>query len=175
MKQQHQINAVSLNRFFCCAWHRARAVQYAVENMAIGNASLSFRRKPESSGFNGTPGLSDGHASAQLSTFTISVIDTSQSLGITLSWSKPINREDSAALAMSEISGYRIYFGTKPSNLKILAVMTDKSTTQHTTTPLGANTYYFVATTYDIAKTESAFSNIESKPYRRRRLITIQS
>ncbi|VAW87152.1 hypothetical protein MNBD_GAMMA18-297 [hydrothermal vent metagenome] len=113
MKPQHQINAAPLNRFFCCTWHRARAAEYAVENMTIGNASLSFRCKPESSGFNATPGLSDGHASAQLSTFAISVIDTSQSLGITLSWSKPINREDSAALAMSEISSYRIYFGTK--------------------------------------------------------------
>lgn len=87
----------------------------------------------------------------------------------------PLNREDSAALAMSETSGYRIYFGAQPNNLKILAAMTDKSATRHTTTPSGANTYYFAATTDDIGKTESAFSNIESKPYRRRRLITIQS
>ncbi len=124
----------------------------------------------------GTPGLndagdysniiisvSDGTATAELAAFTISVIETGLAPGVTLSWLSPVSREDSTALTMSEISGYRIYYGTDPTNLAVLAVITDNSVTQYTTAPLDANTYYFAVTTYDIDGTESAFSNIESK------------
>ncbi len=155
----------------------------AADSNSGDSLTFSISNKPSWAGFdnqtgilNGTPGLddvgdydniiisvSDGNASAQLSAFTISVIDNSQSLGVTLSWSSPTSREDSTALAMSEISGYRIYYGTDSNNLTVLAVITDNSVTQHTTGPLDDNTYYFAVTTYDIDGTESAFSNIESK------------
>ncbi len=145
--------------------------------------TFSITNKPAWASFNnqmgvlsGTPGLddaadynniiisvSDGSASAQLPAFTISVIDINQSLSATLSWSSPVTREDNTTLAMSEISGYRIYYGADPNNLKILAVITDNSVTRHTTAPLDANTYYFAVTTYDIDGTESTLSNIESK------------
>jgi len=82
---------------------------------------------------------------------------------VTLNWSSPVEREDNTTLAMSEISGYRIYYGTDANNLKVLAVITDNLVTQYTTDSLDANTYYFAVTTYDIYGSESIFSNIESK------------
>ena len=107
--------------------------------------------------------VSDGSAATRLSAFAIAVIDISQSLSVTLSWPSPVTREDNTTLAMSEISGYRIYYGTDPDNLEILTVITDNSVTWYTTDSLDAKTHYFAVTTYDIYGTESTLSNIESK------------
>ncbi len=77
---------------------------------------------------------------------------------INLSWVAPSAREDNTALSLSEISGYRIYYGTASGNYPDSVTINDGSTTSHTITGLAAGTYYLVMTTLDTDGRESTFS-----------------
>ena len=88
-------------------------------------------------------------------------IDTDSS--VNLSWVAPTTREDGETLSLSELEGYRIYYGTDSSKLIPLVDLDDSSVTTHSITDLNAGTYYFAVTAYDFSGLESGFSEIVSK------------
>jgi hypothetical protein len=77
----------------------------------------------------------------------------------TLSWTAPSQNSDGTAL--SDLSGYYVYYGTRPG---VYTVQVDVGkTTQHAVDQLGQGTYYFSVTAYDGNSNESDFSNEVAK------------
>jgi hypothetical protein len=73
----------------------------------------------------------------------------------TLHWESPSNRVDGSAL--SDISGYVIYYGYSPGNYTNWVDVGDVE--MYTVTNLPPGTLYFALTAYDSFETESGFSN----------------
>ena len=73
-----------------------------------------------------------------------------------LSWVAPAEREDNTPISLSEIDGYRIYYGTEEGSYE--NVIDVGNNWEHTVNGLSAGTYYFVVTTVDTAGRESAYS-----------------
>ena len=80
-----------------------------------------------------------------------------------LSWVAPATRTDSSYLALTELEGYRVYYGTSASSLALLVDLNDKSMTEYTTQSLPSGTYYFAVTAYDSDGNESGYSNVINK------------
>ena len=78
---------------------------------------------------------------------------------INLSWAAPAEREDNAPISLSEIAGFKVYFGTVQGQYTNNILINDGSAVGHTLTnlPVG-DTYYFVLTTLDTEGRESQFS-----------------
>ena len=94
------------------------------------------------------------------STATDTVTDkNSTTADINLSWAAPVEREDNAPISLSEIAGFKVYFGTVQGQYTNNIVINDGSAVGHTLTslPVG-DTYYFVLTTLDTEGRESQFS-----------------
>jgi len=64
---------------------------------------------------------------------------------------------------LTDISGYRIQYGTSPSNLSQTVTINSAAVTSHTFTGLVAGTYYFAVRTVDSTAMVSVPSNIASK------------
>jgi len=79
-----------------------------------------------------------------------------------LSWTAPATREDVLPISMAEISGYRVYYGTKQGEygqyIDIDDVYTDEINLN--VFNLESGTYYLVVTTIDTSGLESAFSEM---------------
>jgi len=97
-------------------------------------------------------------------TDTVTATDTvtdnnSTTADINLSWAAPVEREDNAPISLSEIAGFKVYFGTVQGQYTNNIVINDGSAVGHTLTslPVG-DTYYFVLTTLDTEGRESQFS-----------------
>ncbi|TCK18198.1 hypothetical protein DFR30_1473 [Thiogranum longum] len=82
---------------------------------------------------------------------------------INLTWTAPASRSDGSALALSEISGYTIYFGSSVGDYPYSVAIEDPSTTQIDITDLPVGTYYLVMTTTDSNGQESGYSNVAVK------------
>lgn len=93
-----------------------------------------------------------------------SLDDESIVASVKIDWTPPSEREDGSALSLSEIGGYRIYYGTTegdyPNQFDISG-----GTVSHVTASTGAATltvspgvYHFVVTTYDTDGRESQYS-----------------
>lgn len=75
-----------------------------------------------------------------------------------LSWTAPTQREDSSPLQLSEIAGYKIYYGTAQGVYPNAIDITDGSAVQAQMPTLSAGTYYVVVTTKDTDGRESLYS-----------------
>jgi hypothetical protein len=75
-----------------------------------------------------------------------------------LSWTAPSQREDSSPLQLSEIAGYKIYYGTTQGVYPNAIDITDGSAVQAEMPTLSAGTYYVVVTTIDTNGRESLYS-----------------
>jgi hypothetical protein len=74
------------------------------------------------------------------------------------SWTAPTQREDSSSLLLSEIAGYRIYYGTTSKDYTNSIFVSNSSATNYLVTGLtGKN--YFVITTIDTDGRESLYSS----------------
>lgn len=82
---------------------------------------------------------------------------------ISFSWTAPAEREDNTALSLSEIAGYKIYYGTSKGNYSNSVSINDGTATSHTFNNFAAGTYYFVITTRDVDGRESQYSTELSK------------
>ncbi len=80
-----------------------------------------------------------------------------------LSWVAPSTRADGSYLPLTELEGYRIYYGTSASNLSVLVDLNDDSLTQYSVDTLPSGNYYFAVTAYDSDGVESGLSNIINK------------
>jgi hypothetical protein len=79
---------------------------------------------------------------------------------IALSWEAPTTNEDGTAL--TDLSGYKLYCGIKTGIYDVYSIDVGNVLT-YTIKPVNDGTYFCVATAYNKAKTESAYSNEVSK------------
>lgn len=77
---------------------------------------------------------------------------------IGLSWLAPVEREDGHALALNEIVGYRIYYGTSSGVYENSVLVEDAGTNSLDIDGIPVGTWYLVVTTLDADGLESAYS-----------------
>ena len=75
-----------------------------------------------------------------------------------LSWVAPSEREDGTGLGLSEIAGFRIYYGTESGNYSDTISIDDHSAIQVMLAGIPSGTYYTVMTVVDTDGRESSFS-----------------
>lgn len=103
--------------------------------------------------------VSDGKDIVTLDAFDLSVLGDG-----TVSWVAPTTRANGDPLQLSEIGGYRIYYGQTSDNLNQVIEINDPSVTEYVVDQLvPSNTYYFAVTAYDTEGIESALSTVVSK------------
>jgi hypothetical protein len=79
-----------------------------------------------------------------------------------MSWEAPTTNSDGTPL--TQLAGYRIYYGTTSPLDKSTSLSIDVGTdTSFTLSGLDAGTYFFAATAYDAMGNESALSEEASK------------
>lgn len=100
--------------------------------------------------------VSDGTAGASLSQFAISV-DQTGTLSTTLSWTAPTQNEDGTTL--SDLAGYKIYWGTTPGVYTKSVTINDAGLTTYVVENLAPGTYEFVATAINSSGVESRYSS----------------
>lgn len=106
--------------------------------------------------------VSDGKASASLAAFTIGVSAASSATGrATLSWTPPTANTNGTSL--TNLAGYRIYYGTSSSSLSKTITISNASVSTYVVDDLTAATWYFAVKAYNTAGVESAMSNKASK------------
>jgi len=106
--------------------------------------------------------VSDGKATASLAAFAINVVAAGASTGsATLSWTPPTQNTDGSTL--SNLSGYRIYYGTSSSALNQTVQVSGAGMNRYVIGDLTGGTYYFAVKSVTSSGTESALSNIASK------------
>jgi hypothetical protein len=148
-----------------------------------GSAALSFtvQNLPGWAAFNastgnlsGTPGTSaagtysnivisvsaGGAAAVSLAPFAITVTQSSTG-SATLSWTQPLQNTNGSTL--TDLAGYRIYYGTSAGNLNQVIQLTGTGLTTYVISNLSSATWYFGMTAYDSGGMESALSNLGSK------------
>lgn len=146
--------------------------------------SFSITNKPAWLTFNastgaltGTPGsndvgsttniritVTDGIATASLPEFSVNVtaVVVATTGSATLSWTPPTENTDSSAL--TNLAGYKIYYGTSAGNYTSTINLANPGLTSYVVDNLaGRNTYYFVITAYDADGNESGYSSMGSK------------
>ena len=79
---------------------------------------------------------------------------------ITLSWVAPVEREDGTPISMSEIAGYRVYYGETEGDYNNDVDVNHGDTMQVTLNDLPEGTYYIVVTTFDMDGRESLHSEM---------------
>ena len=84
---------------------------------------------------------------------------TNTTTEVNLSWTAPSEREDNNPLPLSEIAGYKVYYGTTQGNYSNSTDINDGNAEGHTFKGLSTGTYYFAVTTYDIEGRESQYSS----------------
>lgn len=106
--------------------------------------------------------VSNGSASASLAAFSITVVAPVTTSGTaTLSWTAPQTRVDGSAL--TNLAGYKIYYGTQSGSYSAQVSITTPGTTTYVIQNLGPGTYYFVTTAVDSDGNESSFSAERTK------------
>lgn len=142
--------------------------------------SFSISNKPAWATFNsstgrlyGTPGtadigtyagivisVSDGTTSVSLAAFTIGVTQVATGTA-TISWIPPTQNTDGSPL--TDLGGYRIYYGTSQTNLAQMVELTNPGLTSYMVQNLSPATWYFSMRAFRTNGTESEPSNIASK------------
>jgi len=142
--------------------------------------AFSIENKPAWAWFNsangrlfGTPGaadvgtysnitisVSDGHDSTALHSFAIAVTAISNGRA-TLSWTAPTENTDGSTL--SNLTGYRIRYGTSAAALTQTIVINNASVTTYVVEDLAPATWYFAVTAVNSAGAESDYSNVADK------------
>jgi hypothetical protein len=106
--------------------------------------------------------VTDDVDTVSLAVFSIEVVAANSSTGsVTLSWTAPTENEDGSPLV--DLSGYRIYWGTTPGNYPNSLTIDDTGLTTYVIDNLAPDTYEFVATSFNAAGIESAYSNPSTK------------
>jgi hypothetical protein len=104
--------------------------------------------------------VSDGTVSAALTAFTLTVQAVATG-SATLSWTPPTTNSDGSPL--TDLAGYRIYWGTTAGSYPNSATLTNAGLTSYVIGNLVPGTYFFVATAVNSVGAESAFSSPASK------------
>jgi hypothetical protein len=145
---------------------------YSISNKpswaTFSTATGQLSGKPSSSNVGSSSNIvikvSDGKASASLKAFSIAVKAASGSSGTgsaTLSWTPPTSNTDGSSL--TNLSGYRIYYGTSSSSLSKTVQITNPSISTYVIDDLSAATWYFAVKAVTSSGVESGLSNKVSK------------
>jgi NedA-like, galactose-binding domain/Putative Ig domain len=111
--------------------------------------------------------VSDGQASTSLPAFSITVqAAVVQTGSMSLQWTAPVTRSDGTPLSLSDIDGYRIYYGASAGNYPNRIDVADSTAQSVTVTDMPVGTQYVVMTTYDVNGLESAYSSMVTKNVR---------
>ena len=103
--------------------------------------------------------VSDGHAQASLNPFEIEV--TQVALGsVTLSWTPPTTNVDGSP--MTDLAGYRIYYGRSATTLDQIVPVGNAGTTRFVLDNLSPATWFFSMTAVNSAGVESTLSTVVS-------------
>jgi len=78
-----------------------------------------------------------------------------------VSWSVPLLNTDGTSL--TDISGYRVHYGTSPTSLSQSVTVSGPGITSHVITGLAPGTYYFAVATVNSTGVASVVSNAASK------------
>lgn len=113
--------------------------------------------------------VSDGVAIAALPAFSITVgAGTAGAVPVppgagsaTLSWTAPTQNTDGSNL--TDLAGFRIYYGTSQGALIPQQLIADPLSTQFRVTGLASGTWYFAVSAYNLGGVEGALSNVGSK------------
>ncbi len=77
---------------------------------------------------------------------------------MTLQWTAPVTRTDGTPLSLSEIAGYRVYYGTSPGNYPNYIDINDGSLQSATLKGVPVGTYYVAMSTLDTSGLASNYS-----------------
>jgi len=107
--------------------------------------------------------IPDAYRVSSASNYTASAEDSSKAKAgesgvLTLSWSAPSTRSDGEPLSLSEIDGYRVYYGKHKGEYLKGADIKDGTAQSATVTGVPFGAYYVVMTTYDANGIESGYS-----------------
>lgn len=103
--------------------------------------------------------VSDGTNTASLPAYTLTVNQVSVAQ-VTVSWAPPQQNTDGSAL--TDLAGYRIYYGTSLTDLSTL-IGVGINVTSYVITGLGTGTYYVAMTALNAQGVESARTAVVSK------------
>jgi len=104
--------------------------------------------------------VSDGQASAALSGFDITVHQITEG-SVTLSWNPPTENSDGTAL--TNLAGYRIYYGRNKDNLAQSVALNNPGVTRYVVENLSPARWHFAMTSLNTVGTESRRSPTVSK------------
>jgi hypothetical protein len=108
---------------------------------------------------------SDGTNRTSLRAFSIAVNSPGSSSGsATLSWTPPTRNTNGSTL--SNLAGYRIYYGTSANNLTRTVQLSNAGLTRYVVSDLSAATWYFSVRAYSSSGAESTNSKTASKVVR---------
>ena len=114
-----------------------------------------------------TISVSDGRFSASLAPFAVNVNSTAVATAAispgnaTVSWVPPNTNEDASPL--TDLAGYRVYFGKAANALDQIVRVTNPAATQQVINNLASGTWYFAVSALSSTGVESALSNVASK------------
>jgi len=136
------------------AWFIVNRPAWATFDAATGR----LHGRPSAADLGSWPGIqigaSDGTADASLPLFAITV-EPGPGGAVVVGWNRPVQNTDSSSL--TDLAGYRVYWGTDPHRLESSATIQTVGTTNYRVEPLPSGTWYFVVTAFND-------QNIESDP-----------
>jgi hypothetical protein len=138
----------------------ANAPSWATFNTSTGSVSGTPTASQVGTYANVSISVSDGTVSRSLPAFSIAVNQVSLGTA-TVSWTPPTLNSDGTAL--TDLSGYRIYYGTSTTALTQSVQVNGTGLTSYVINNLSPATYYFAVTAYNAANSESDRSNVVSK------------
>jgi hypothetical protein len=103
--------------------------------------------------------VTDGALKSALGTFSIMVLVSAPVVSgpVALKWTRPATNTDGKPL--TNLAGYRVYYGTNPSQPASVQDITDPSATSTSINGLTTGTWYFSISSYNTLGTESVRSN----------------
>ena len=105
-----------------------------------------------------TISVSDGVSRVSLPAFAITVSAASSTGSVTLSWTAPTQNADGSAL--TDLSGFRIYYGTTASTLTQTVTLNSPATLTYVISNLKSGTWYFAIKAINSTGAESALSAV---------------
>jgi hypothetical protein len=106
--------------------------------------------------------VSDGHASATVGPFTITVSDVANASGsATLSWTPPTQNSDGTSIG--NLAGFRVMYGRTSGNLDQTVNVDNPSVNRYVVENLSSGTWYFAVVAVNAAGVSSPLSNTASK------------
>jgi Putative Ig domain len=135
-------------------------------NTATGQLTGSPKSTDTGTALNIIITAADGSATASLPAFSITVTATpatpTPTTGTaTVSWTAPT--ENTNGTALTNLAGFKVYYGTSASSLTQVAQVANAGATNYVVSGLASGTWYFAVTSYTTDGQESALSSTSSK------------